>query len=226
VVPVDLRSGGRTLAARLFRPSRPAGPGVLFVHGLYSSQAGYEERAEALVRRIGAVCLTFDLGGHDESEGLVDALSISDHLEDVFAAYDRLAAESDVDPSRIGVAAASYGAFLAALLVARRPVARLAIRAPALYADSELDVPLGARVETADIPETSAALEALERFPGPVLIVESEKDEVVPADMTAAYRRARPDAEHVTIAGARHHLSRHEWRAAFLTVLLEFFQDL
>ena len=226
MVPVDLRSGGRTLAARLFRPASASGPGILFVHGLHSNQEGYRERAEALVERIGAVCLTFDLAGHGDSEGVRDALSIDDHLEDVFAAYDRLAAESDVDPSRIGVAAASYGAFLAALLVGRRHVARLAIRAPALYADSEFDIPLGAREESEDPPETSAALDALERFSGPVLIVESENDEDVPAGMIAAYRRARPDAEHVTIAGAGHQLSRPEWRAEFLAALLDFFQDL
>jgi len=113
-------AGGRSLHGRLFGPAEQR-PGVLFVHGLHSTQAGYAERAEALAEAIGAVCLTFDLGGHGESEGSQPSLSLADHIGDVVVAYDRLVAERDVDPGRIGVAGASYGGYLAAVLTVASP---------------------------------------------------------------------------------------------------------
>lgn len=222
--PVRFGPSGRGLAGRVFGPeeSRPA---LLFVHGIDSSQSGYRERAEAAVERLGAVCLTFDLGGHGESEGVRSALSIRDHLEDVVSAYDRLVAERGVDTTRIGVTGASYGGYLATLLTTRRPVARLALRAPMLYDDADFDAPRAARRPPADAPTSSAALEAIARFGGPVLIVESERDPMV-APMIRAYRAVRPRLEHVLIADAGHELDRPEWREAFLAALLDFFNGL
>jgi hypothetical protein len=217
-------TSGRRLTGRVFGPAASR-PGLLFVHGIDSSQAGYRERAEAAVERLGAVCLTFDLGGHGDSEGTRDVLSIRDHLADLVSAYDRLVAEREVDSTRIGVAGASYGGYLAALLSTRRPVARLALRAPALYADADLDVPRGLRRPVSDPSLASAAVQALERFGGPVLIVESGRDPSL-APMVRAYRDARPEHEYVLIADAGHELDRPEWRAAFLSALLEFFAGL
>jgi pimeloyl-ACP methyl ester carboxylesterase len=223
--PIHFAAGGRSLAGRVFGPAT-ARAGILFVHGIDSSQSGYWERAEAAVEQLGAVCLTFDLGGHGQSAGSRPTLSIRDHLLDVTAAYDRLVDERDVDPGRVGVAGASYGGYLATLLTAHKPVARLALRAPALYDDAELDVPRASRSRSHEPPAASAALEALARFHGAVLIVESEHDEFVAPATIRAYRAARADAEHVLIADAGHELSRPEWRTAFLTALLDFFAEL
>lgn len=222
--PVRFGPSGRGLAGRVFGPVESR-PGLLLVHGIDSSQYGYLERAEAAVERLGAVCLTFDLGGHGESEGARSTLSIRDHLEDVVSAYDRLVAERDVEPTRIGVAGASYGGYLAALLTTRRPVARLALRAPMLYDDADFDVPRAARRPPVEAPATSVALEAVARFGGAVLIVESERDPAV-APMIRAYHAARPELEHVLIADAGHELDRPEWREAFLAALLDFFSGL
>jgi pimeloyl-ACP methyl ester carboxylesterase len=126
----------------------------------------------------------------------------------------------------VGVVGASYGGYLAALLTARRPVARLALRAPALYEDASVDVPRALRGRSDDPPGASSAVDALRSFHGAVLIVESEHDESVPPAMLAAYRSARPDARRVVIAGAGHELSQPEWRQAFLSALLDFFAEL
>jgi dipeptidyl aminopeptidase/acylaminoacyl peptidase len=225
VRPLRFNSNGRTLAAHLSAPAVTR-PGLLFIHGLHSSQSGYLERAEAATEELGAVCLAFDLGGHGESDGTRSALSLRDHLADVTAAYDCLVAERDVDASRIGVSGASYGGYLAALLTALRPVARLAMRAPMVYADSELDVPLALRTSSGEVPEASAAVDALGRFSGSLLLVESGRDEVVPPSMIQAYRDAVPEAEYVLIPDAGHELNRPEWRAAFLGALLAFFREL
>jgi pimeloyl-ACP methyl ester carboxylesterase len=218
-------TGGRSLHGRLFG-QEPRRPGILFIHGLHSTQAGYGERAEALAEQLGAVCLTFDLGGHGESEGAQAALSLADHIGDVVAAYDRLVAECDVDPARVGVAGASYGGYLAAVLTGRRPIARLAIRAPALYADADVPVPPAARRHRVDAGRPNAALDAVRAFTGPFLVVESGRDSVVPADMVHAYLRAAPGARHVVMAEAEHALLEPAWRTEFLAHLLDFFRGL
>jgi pimeloyl-ACP methyl ester carboxylesterase len=225
VEPLRIDSSGRTLSAHVSAPAVRR-PGLLFIHGLHSNQSGYLERAKAATERLGAVCLAFDLSGHGESDGAVSALSLRDHLGDVIAAYDRLVAERDVDTGRIGVAGASYGGYLAALLTARRPVARLAMRAPVVYVDSELSVPLALRTGGRGLPEESRAFDALRRFSGTVLLVESERDEVVPATTIQAYRDAVAEAEYVLIPDAGHELNRPEWRKAFLDALLAFFREL
>jgi pimeloyl-ACP methyl ester carboxylesterase len=220
--PIQIPSGGRVLAGAVFGP--PASrQGILLVHGLDSDQRGYHERAVALVERLGATCLTFDLSGHGESEGVRADLSLRDHLVDVVAAYERLAAEGQVDPVRIGVAGASYGGYLAARLTALRPVERLALRAPALYPDADFELPRARRTKMGAPPAISAALAAVRSFRGPVLIVESERDSEVMLAAGRAYREACPTAERVLIPEAGHELTRPEWRGAFLSALLEFF---
>jgi uncharacterized protein len=222
---VRFPSSGRTLVGRVYAPG-PSLAGVLFVHGLHSDQTGYKERAEPVTEQLGAVCLTFDLSGHGESDGSRWALSLRDHLADVTAAYDRLIAEPNVDPERIGVVGASYGGYLAALLTARRPVARLLLRAPVLYEDAELDAPLALREKREEPPAKSAALDAVASFRGPVLVVESEKDESVPHATIEAYRTAGSTAQHRLIPDAGHELNRPEWRAAFVAAILDFFSGL
>jgi pimeloyl-ACP methyl ester carboxylesterase len=225
MIPVQIRSGDRELAGRLYGSGQRR-PAILFLHGLHSSQAGYADRALVAVEELGAVCVTFDLGGHGASSGVADALSLRDHLTDAVAAYDLLVAERDVDARRVAVVAASYGAFLASLLTARRPVGRLVLRAPALYDDADIDVPGASRTALDEPPRTSAALDALRRFQGPVLIVESERDETITARTIAAYRDACALGEHFLIAGAGHELSQPEWREAFLRASIEFLRDL
>jgi len=120
---VSIPSAHGAIAATLFLPEQTdvTGSAVLFIHGLHSSQAGYRPRAEAVANRLGAVALTFDLSGHGASGGDRSSISIAEHLDDATAAYDRLLEGAEVDPGRIGVAGASYGAYLATLLTTRRP---------------------------------------------------------------------------------------------------------
>src|SRR5262252_1043341 len=102
-------------------------------------------------------------------------------LRDVLAAYDFLAAQHNVDADSIAVVGSSYGGYLAALLTALRPVKWLALRAPALYKDSDWKLPkyrLGSEQKLevyrkqAVRPEESRALRACKAFTGDVLVVE------------------------------------------------------
>jgi hypothetical protein len=209
---ISIPSGNRTLAARLFQPD-PSTSGstgaLLFLHGHGSSQSGYGPRAEEASRRLGLTCLTcltFDLGGHGGSSAEGAELSLTDHLEDTVAAYDRLRSTHGVDPDRIGVCGASYGGHLACLLIGSRPVKSLLLRAPAQPSDEALD--------------------NLRRFGGTTLVLESGNDRVVPHSVIEKYLHAAPDATHHVIDGATHVLDREEWKATFLREILTWFKSL
>lgn len=222
---VSIASDDRDLAATMITAEVPSGAGVLFVHGLGSSRSTNVERAEAVARDHAATCLAMDLGGHGDSTGRLTEVTPRQNLADVVAAYDALAAEPGVDPERIGVCAASYGAYLSVLLTALRPVDRLLLRAPALYADECFDRVLGKRrfgdPDTAPTPLAHLAL-----FRGPITIVESEHDEVIDHEIIAAYLDALPGAVHVVQAGARHALTDPAWRLDFQRIVVRFFAEL
>jgi uncharacterized protein len=221
---VSLTSDGRELAGTLISPDAPSGAGVLFVHGLGSSRATNVERAEAVSRRHSTTCLAIDLGGHGDSAGRLTQMTPRQNLADVVAAHDRLASLPSVDPARVGVCAASYGAYLSVLLTALRPVERMLLRAPALYADECFDKVLSQRAP-GDPTSAPTPLAHLALFPGRVTIVESENDEVISHDTIAAYLAALPRAVHVIQPGAPHALTDPAWRADFQRIVVDFFGD-
>jgi pimeloyl-ACP methyl ester carboxylesterase len=231
---VTIPSAGRLLAGELFgrvEQVQDVGamrPGVLFVHGLGSSQNGYHVRAREVVARVGAVCLTFDLTGHGAGRSRSEYARSTprDHLTDVVAAYRLLAGVPGLDAGRIGVCGASYGAYLAVLLTGEMPVARLALRAPGMYDDASFDTPLEHGRVSSVVPPTAAVRTRLAQFLGPVLLVQSGADEAIPAEVCEAYLHDRPGAKHVVIAGAGHRLTEPSWAAQFMTATTDFFADL
>lgn len=212
------------LAGQLVEP-RPVRPGVLFVHGWAGSQERDKKRARALAQ-LGFVCLTFDLRGHGESSNELQSVTREQNLDDICAAYDVLAHQEQVDTDSIALVGSSYGAYLAVLATARRPVRWLALRVPALYRDDDWDIPKYQldREEIAlyrrkIVPyETNRALRQSRTFKGDVLIVESEKDEIVPHPAIASYLTSFINAHSVTyrvISGADHALSDPECRRSY-----------
>lgn len=218
---VSLVSDGHRLAATVVTAGAGPAPAVLLVHGLGSDRRTNVERARALTAAHGHTCLAVDLAGHGASTGRLSEVTPRQNLADVLAAYDALVARPDVQASRVGVCAASYGAYLAVLATGHRPVSRLLLRAPALYDDGCLDLPLSARRAGG---AGSAALAALAAVTAPVLVVESEHDEVVRT--VAAYLAARPGTDHRVLPGAAHALTDPAWREDFLRAVVEFFAPL
>jgi pimeloyl-ACP methyl ester carboxylesterase len=212
-------------------------PGVLFVHGWGADQNQYLGRARELAAH-GCVCLTFDLRGHAQTQKLYDIVSREESMRDILAAYDFLAAQSSVDSDSIAVVGSSYGGYLAALLTALRPVKWLALRAPALYKDSEWALPksrlkleqgLEAYRRQPVRPDESRALRACLAFTGDVLIVESEHDSLVPHQVVANYREAFISAKSTTyrvIPGADHALSDEAWQRAYSTALVTWLSEM
>jgi hypothetical protein len=203
------------LRGTLIRPAAPAlsSPGLIFVHGWKSSQQSYLARAESLAED-GFIGLVFDLHGHGESDGdeaVADSTQTKSFLADLLAAHDFLVRQDQVDTDRIGIVGASFGAYLAVWTAAQRRIKWLALRAPTDRRDGQL----------------GSALGPLARFPGDLLVVESEFDDVIPHDVVEGYTRAVPDPARVTyevIPGAAHELREIEWRATFTDILRRWFR--
>src|SRR6476661_4146918 len=127
------------IAATLIIPDSRM-PGVLFLHGWGGSQAQSASRAREIAA-LGCACLTIDMRGHAKTVREQATVTREDNLHDALAAYDTLAGEPAVDDRCIAVVGSSYGGYLATLLTTLRPVKWLALRAPALYKDSEWNEP-------------------------------------------------------------------------------------
>jgi uncharacterized protein len=233
--PVEIAVDDQHIEGR-FVAGRAAGPAVLFVHGWGGNQQQYLSRARA-VAELGFICLTFDLRGHARSDEQRETVSREDNLRDLLAAYAALAGQPSVDSKAIGVVGSSYGAYLAAIMTAQRAVRWIALRAPALYNDAGWELPKRKLHEDPDfgayrrrtVPaEENRALRACAAFRGNVLIVESEKDDVVPHPVIANYLAACTQAQSVTyrmIEGADHGLSDASWQRTSTSFLLQWLAD-
>lgn len=218
-----IHSGNTTLAADLVTPAEPSGAGLLFVHGYGSNRRRQTLRATEVSQRLGHTGLAVDLSGHGDSPGDLRQCTRQDHLRDVVAGYDALAAAEDVE--RIGVCAASYGAYLSCLLLGERRIERLLLRAPALYIDAEGPDP-ESRQHLRALIDTNAALANLAAFDGDTLVLESEHDEVISRRSIEAYRHAARHGTHRVLAGARHALTDDASNAAFLAEIIDWFTGL
>ena len=120
---VTLRTDdGLTLSGTWYEPtSRPA-PAVILVHMLHGSRRDWDALGHRLAGEgIGA--LTFDLRGHGESQrtampGPETEGGYAPMALDVKAARRYLASRTDVQQTHVGIAGASMGANLAALVAA------------------------------------------------------------------------------------------------------------
>lgn len=224
-IELGLSDGAGTLAATVVSPSRPSGAAVLFVHGLGSDRSTNIDRANALADTHGTTCLALDLRGHGASSGSLSQVTPRENLADVVTGFDALLDRDGVTSSRAGVCAASYGAYLSVLLSGERAVARLLLRAPALYADSCVDSTLSQR-RVGSMLESPRFVRLLGALAMPVLLVESEHDEVIAPAVVGTYLAGQPAIERVVLPGAGHALTEPAWRADYQRLLVGFFADL
>jgi dienelactone hydrolase len=227
---------GERIAATRISPAS-ALPGVLLVHGWGGSQDQYLGRAREIAA-LGCICLTFDLRGHARTERQRETVTREDNLRDVLAAYDRLASMPEIDAGSIAVIGSSYGGYLAAILTRLRAVRWLGLRAPALYKDDNWDLPKRRLHEEQRLAEyrrrrvkapDNRALSACAEYTGDVLLVESERDTVIPHPVIASYVAACARARSMThrvITGADHALSDAASRKAYTTLLVNWLNEM
>jgi hypothetical protein len=232
---LSLRIADQTTEGTLLAPEKLI-PGILFIHGWGGSQEQDLKKAEEIAQ-LGCLCFTFDLRGHAATERHRNEVTREDGIADVVAAYDFLASQEIVDRSAIAVVGTSYGGYLATLLTELRPVNWLALRVPALYPDSNWSTPkallnrqkiLGYR-RTFRGSGRNRSLRACSKFTGDVLIVESERDELVPhqavASFMAAFRHTHSLSYRV-IKGADHALRDETCRKAYHDLLIAWIGEM
>lgn len=233
---VDVVVGSRRIDGTLVVPGLEM-PGVLFVHGWGATQMQYLARAREIAA-LGCVCLTLDLSGHARDAAQRETVSRERNLHDVLGGYEILAAHPQVDRDSIAVVGSSYGGYLAAILTEMRPVRWLGLRVPALYRDAGWELPKLQLHREQDLvtyrrsfvpAQENRALRACARFRGDVLIVESERDDIVPQPVIASYRAACTQAHSLTyrcILGADHALSNDASQHEYTTLLVQWFKEM
>ena len=231
-IPID----GRAIAGTLIVPDARM-PGVLFLHGWGGTLAQYGPRAREIAA-LGCACLTVDMRGHALTEPDRPTVTREDNLRDALAAYDRLVAEREVDLDALAIVGSSYGGYLATILTTLRPVRWLALRAPALYRDSDWTEPklalrklqgLEAYRRTRLPAGDNRALRAARDYRGDVLIVESGHDDTIPHAVIESYRDAFANARSLTyriIDGADHGLTDPACRQAYTTLLVNWITEM
>lgn len=210
--------GSNELSAQLFLAENEQRGLILFIHGWQSRQNRWFEDA-VLLQKHGYTSLTFDMRGHGETVGNLKSLTQKNFLNDCLDAYDALIA---LQPSsRIVVVGSSFGSFLACVLCRERQVHQLALRVPADYPKDRFeDIQLTRYNEpgsekykySINAPANSYALESLQQFTGPVLIVEAGSDEIVPHQTVQNYCDAVSDSTQLTyhcFEGAPHSFKNH-----------------
>lgn len=243
----------KKLAATLIKPEgfKKSLPGLIWIHGWKSNQEGNVKRATE-ISKLGFICLTLDLRGHGESEGSVDQFSREDHLEDIKTAYKYLSDLKEVNPNKIGIIGSSYGGYLSAVASNYLEFEWLILRVPALYSegiqrrskakelyfDDNFNVPTDKLIngdpkafKTSGLTkDNSLALKGVANFPGEILIIESEKDKIIPhpvienyieviEDEQSSHLRAKRRLTYQVMKNAPHSLETETQEKEYIEIL-------
>jgi pimeloyl-ACP methyl ester carboxylesterase len=182
--------GARTEAWYL--PPLQAAPGpaplVVFAHGNGELIDDWAEAFEP-PRRWGAAVLLVEYPGYGRSTGSPSQASIAATLA---SAFDRMTARAEIDPSRIIAYGRSLGGGAVCALARERRVAALVLESTFT---SGRRLARGFGLPGFLVRDPFDNLETLRAYPGPVLIVHGEHDEIIPArhaaELHAAARRSR-----------------------------------
>lgn len=211
-------------------------PAILFVHGWTSEKERSFQYAKPLAE-MGYICLLFDMRGHGTSEGDINKATIKEFFDDVLAAYDYLLKIQGVDKENISAVGSSFGGYLVSVLTTKRNIKRLVLRVPAEYPNADFDK---SKMETSggedpavfawrNQPKKSDetfSLEAISNFKGKVLIIESEKDDVVPHQVIENYINAIKDKSkltHIVMKNAPHSIKEGPFRDEVERILIKWF---
>lgn len=236
---LSFNSGSYKLEATIFYPPnrKDKNPAILFVHGWTSRKDRSYQYATAL-SQLGYICFLFDMRGHGESEGDINSFTIKEFLDDILAAYDYLLNTEGVDKDNISAVGSSFGGYLVALLSAKRNIKNLVMRAPADYANEDFN-----KLKTTSSHEDKAtaiwrkkrknptetyALDALNKFNGNILIIESELDDTVPHETIENYKNAiknKRKLTHAILSGASHSIKDGKFKDDIENILVEWFKN-
>lgn len=236
----SFRSDGLKLDGTFFYPSnkKEKNPTILFVHGWTGERKRSFQYAQSL-SKLGYICMLFDMRGHGTSEGDINTFTIGDFFSDVTAAYDYLSKTEGVDPENISAVGSSFGGYLIPQLAEKRKIKNLALRVPADYPNEDFNKLkkfssgenpkiLSWRNKSKKFSKTFA-LSAIHNFPGKILVIESEKDDIVPHQTILNYLNAVKDRNkltHIIMKDAPHSIPEGKFRDEIEKTLISWFSKI
>jgi len=162
-------------------------PAILFLHGSTSNHHSFDFLVDNLKEKF--VCLSFDHLGCGKSSGQFEDFTLEDRLEQAKFVLKFLLEKEFMDKEKVSFIGSSMGVHIACRLTEFFSSKNLILRAPACYSKNYERV----KMITGWLPwdkenkfwpqKPSLALESLRKFNGRLLIIESEKDEVIPKSL-------------------------------------------
>ena len=227
---ISVMDDGIRLSAVLERPDAGRCPLVIVLHGFTSNKDKPHTLAACeAMREAGFATLRFDLYGHGESGGAFKDHTLHKWISNTLTVLDYARSLDFV--TDIYLSGHSQGGLMAALVGGMAPdlVKGLILRAPAfmiprcaregnmlgrsfdpLRIPDEIDVIKGLTLSGhyIRVAQTVRAEEAIDRFPGPVLILHGDADDVVPLDEARAAAERYRQCHLAVIPGETHHFDR------------------
>jgi len=235
---IEFSVDGLILKGDLFYPEKikDKNPSILFIHGWTSEKTRSYQYAGVLIK-LGFIVMLFDMRGHGISEGNINIATPKEFLRDCVAAYDYFSNVKGVDKDNVNIVSSSFGGYLSAMLISERKVKNLVLRVPADYANDTFEKPkMGNAGENPDvfkwrlIPKKyneTFALQGLHDFEGNILIIESEKDTIVPHQIIQNYIEAVKDKNkltHTVMKGAPHSTKPGPFKDMVTKILVDWFK--
>ena len=239
MINVEFKVDGLTLKGNLFYPEKikEKNPSILFIHGWTSEKTRSYQYAEALIK-LGYIVMLFDMRCHGISEGNINIATPKEFLNDCIAAYDYFSQVKGVDKDNISIVGSSFGGYLSSILTAKRKIKNLVLRVPADYTNDAFEKPkMGNAGKNPEIfkwrliPKKYSetfALQALHDFYGNVLIIESEKDTIVPHQIIQNYAVAVKDKsklDHIVMKGVSHSIKPGPFKDKVTQILVAWFKN-
>lgn len=180
-----------TAAGRAAPASRPPAPAVIFAHGNAETARDWVAPMRALAAQ-GVAVLLVEYPGYDGMPGAPSQTSITRAM---VAAFDHLAARTEVDRRRIVGVGRSLGGGAVAALAGERPLAGLVLQSSFTSVADFAGRFLLPRMLVRDPFDNVAAVSA---FEGPVLLMHGRRDEIIPYDHARRLAEAAREARLVT----------------------------
>jgi len=207
---VEFKVGEDTLRGTLFIPDgKGQFPGVVFYHGRGSTRARYLPMAESLAQK-GIIGLAFDFRGCGESDGEYKNQTHRMGVKDATAGLQFLL-EQNIDRKKVGIQGTSFGGYVTGMLLndpQYQFVKSIVLRVPAAYSDSFLDTTVHASEEKDFFLKKgnwikASSYKGLAQFMGDLLVIRSEKDELILAEAVNKYYE-------IAVKAKRRELSIHK----------------
>ena len=230
---IKFKSGKNMLRGSMFVPSgRGPFPAVIFFHGNGSEGEKYFEAGKYLSEK-GILCLAFNFTGCGVSEGEYLVQTHQDAFRDAKNAYDFFLKQKQIDRQRVGIVGGSFGGYVASMILPELDVVSLVLLFPSAHDDSyNTKIEMGSIEKEVEYFENeynwinSEAYKNISDFRRSLLIIESEKDKNVPANVVNNYYEVAKKVlikELRVIKDADHRLSTGKMRKEFYELISDWF---